>query len=97
MNAHKFHHNFDCINPLCNCGMASEDNNHNLLHCLHFNQFRKGLFYTIAEILGLDITNFTSVTLRYLLLYGSYKLNLIENRMIIEATIDYIKKTSRLT
>ena len=28
LNAHKFCHNFECIRPLCNCGMAIEDNVH---------------------------------------------------------------------
>ena len=32
LNEHKLHHNFDCISPLCNCGMANEDNEHYLLH-----------------------------------------------------------------
>ena len=97
LNAHKFYHNFDCISLLCNCGMANEDNEHYLLHCLRFNQSRRGLFDTVAEVLGSDITNLDSVTICSLLLYGSYNLTLVQNRMIIEVTIDYIQKTNRLT
>ena len=96
LNARKFHQNFDCISPLCNCGMANENNEYYLLYCLHSNQSRRGLFDTIAEVLGSDIANLDSVTLCNLLLYGSYNLTLVENRMIIEATIDCIQKANRL-
>ena len=89
--------NFDCISPLCNCGKANEDNEHYLLHYLRFNQTRKGLFDTVAEVLGSDIANLDSVTLFNMLLYGSYNLTLVQNRMIIEAPIDYNQKTNRLT
>ena len=80
LNAHRSHHNFDCISPLCNCSMANEDNEHYLLHCLRFNQSRKGLFDTVAEVFGSDIANLDSLTLCNLLLYGSYKLTSVEKR-----------------
>ena len=87
------HTNFAIImSSLLNCGVATEDNEHYLLHCPRFNQLRKGLFDTVAEALGSDITNLDSITLCNLLLYCSYNLTLVENRIIIEATIDYIKK-----
>ena len=92
LNAHKFQHNFECISPLCNCGMANEDNEHYLLHCPRFNQSRRGLSDSVAEVLGSCIANLDSIALCNLLLYGSYNLTLAENRIIIEATIDYIKK-----
>ena len=46
--------------------------------------------------LGIDIANLDSETLCNLLLYGSSNMNLIDNRIIIEATIEYIEKISRL-
>ena len=95
-NAHKFHHNFECISSLCNCGVANEDNEHYLLHCPRFNQSRRGLFDKVANVLGSDIANLDSIALCILLLYGSCNLTLVESRKIIEATIDYIKKTHRL-
>ena len=70
LNAHKFHHNFDCISSLCNCGMSNEDNEHYLLHCLRFNQSRRGLFDKIAEVFGSHIANMEAVSLCNLLLYG---------------------------
>ena len=96
INARKFRHNFECIRSLCNCGTAIEDNAHYLLHCLRFNQLRRDLFDTVTEVLGSDIANLKSGTLCNLLLYGSSNLTLVDNRIIIEGTIDYIKKTNML-
>ena len=96
INARKFRHNFECIRPLCNCGTAIEDNAHYLLHCPRFNQLRRDLFDTVTEVLGSDIANLKSGTLCNLLLYGSSNMTLVDNRIIIGATIDYIKKTNML-
>ena len=91
-----YHHNFECLRPICNCGLANEDNKHYLLHCPHFNQLREDLFGTVTEVSGIDIANLDSETLCNLLLYGSSDMNMIDNRIIIEATIEYIEKTNRL-
>ena len=96
LNAHKFRHNFECLRPICNCGTANEDNEHYLLHCPHFDTLREDLFGTVAEVLGIDVADLDSETLCNLLLYGSSNLNIIENRIIIEATIEFIEKTNRL-
>ena len=55
-----------------------------------------GLFHTVAEVLSSDIANLDSIVLCNLLLYGSYKLTVVEHIIIIEATIHYITKTNRL-
>ena len=96
LNAHKFRHNFECLRPICNCNTANEDNEHYLLHCPHFDTLRGDLFGTVTEVLGIDIADLDSETLCNLLLYGSSNLNIIENRIIIEATIEFIEKTHRL-
>ena len=96
LNAHKFHHNFECLRPICDCGAANEDNEHYLLHCPRFNQLREDLFGTVTEVSGIDIANLDSETFCNLLLYGSSNMNMIDNRIIIEATIEYIEKTNRL-
>ena len=93
-NAHKCHHNFQCTSFLCNCGMSNEDSEHYLIHCSLFNQSRRGLFDTVTENFGSNIANLDSVSLCNLLLYGNYNLTLVENRTIIEATIEYIKETN---
>ena len=71
LNAHKFHHNFECLRPIYDCGAANEDNEHYLLHCPRFNQLREDLFGTVTEVSGIDIANLDSETLCNLLLYGS--------------------------
>ena len=50
----------------------------------------------LSEIPGLDISQHDSKSLCTLLLYGSPSLNIIANRMIMEATISFIKETKRL-
>ena len=57
LNAHKFHHNFECLRPIYNCRAANEDNEHYLLHCPRFNQLQEDLFGTVTEVLGIDIAN----------------------------------------
>ena len=88
--------NFDFLRPICDCGTASEDNEHYLLHCPRYNELREDLFGTVTEVSGIDVANLDSETLCNLLLYGSSNMNMIDNRMIIEATIEYIEKTNRL-
>ena len=97
LNTHKFRHNFECISPMCNYGMADEDNEHYLLHCPHFDQSQRGLYDTVTKVLGSDIANLDSIALYSLLLYGSYNLTLVENRISIEAAIDDIKKTKPIS
>ena len=77
--------------------MANEDKEHFFLHCLHFNQSRRGLFDTMAKVLGSGIANLDSVALCNVLLYASYNLTLVENRMTVEAKVDYIQKANWLT
>ena len=71
LNAHKFHHNFECTRLICNCDMANEDSEHYLQHCPRISQLRQGLSDTVIEVLGLDIANLDSETLRNLLLHDS--------------------------
>ena len=46
-------------------------------------------------IAGLDISQYNLKSFCTLLLYGSPLLNIIANRMILEATISFIKETKR--
>ena len=63
---------------------------------LRFNQLREDLFVTATEVSGIDIANLDSETFCNLLLYGSSNVNMIDNRIIIEGTIEYIEKANRL-
>ncbi len=95
LNEHRFRHNFDCLNPICSCGTGKEDNEHYLLHCPEFDLMRADLFGHLSEIPALDINDMDTTALCNLLLYGSSHLNIISNRMIMDATILYIKTTQR--
>ena len=96
LNEHKFRHNFDCLDPICLCRQGNEDTEHFLLHCPIFEEARRDLLGSLSDIPGLDITRLDAQSLCILILYGKANLTLIANRMIIEATITYIKATKRL-
>ncbi len=96
LNAHRFRHNFDCVSPLCLCGMGNEDNAHFLLHCHRFRVMRRDLLGQLSEVPGLDLTNMDSKALCELLLYGSPQFTIIDNRIILEATMSFIERSMRL-
>ena len=56
---------------------------------------RRDLFGQLTDIPGLDSTNLDSIALCNLFLFGSPQLNVVANRIILEATIAFIDKTNR--
>ena len=53
LNEHKFRHGFlDTLNPLCNCSLEVEDNEHFFLCCLNFVNARRSLFMGISNIIS---------------------------------------------
>ena len=92
---HCFRHRLDCLTPMCNCGAEKEDNEHYLLHCPIFDLTRADLFGQLSEIPALDIYGMNSKILCSLLLYGCSQLDNVTNRMILDSTVSYIKKTKR--
>ena len=97
LNEHKFRHNFDCLSAVCIFGKEKEDNEHFLLHYPLYDVMRCDLLGQLSEIPGLDISHYDSKSLCTLLLYGSPLLNIIANRIIMEATIFLSKKQNDLT
>ena len=97
LNAHRFRHNFEnCINPLCSCILETEDTVHYLLHCHHFNQLRIELMNSVTCLFD----NFDSLSDSYkrdILLYGDSRLDDNKNKLILEATINYIKNSNRFS
>ena len=87
----KFHHNFECLTPICNCGAANENNEH-YPALPPLQSIARRSSGTVTEVLGIDIANLDSETLYNLLLYGSLNMTMIDNRIIIEAKIEYIEK-----
>ena len=96
LNEHKFRHNIDSPTPFCACGNGMEDNDHFLLRCPQFDVMRPDLFGRLSEIPGLNI-DLDDKPLCDLLLFGDSKNSVIINRIILEATISFIKNTKRFS
>ena len=91
LNEHRFRHAFDCITPVCICGLANE---HFFLHCPQYRALRLNLFDQIPDIPGIDFTYFDESSLCNLL-YGNPFCTEIQNSIIIESTISYKNVTGR--
>ena len=89
---HRFRHNFECLSPECFCGAAIEDTEHYLLHCPQLCTLRLTLLGQISDA-GFDIANMSTNDLCCLLLYGRPNGSTYINRMILEATISFIKSS----
>ena len=51
LNERKFRHGFlDTLNPLCNCILQVEDNEHYFLRCFNFENSRRSLFIDMSSI-----------------------------------------------
>ena len=94
LNEHKFIHNFDCLSPVCIRGAAKQDNEHFLLYCPSYDIMRCDLLGQLSALPGLGISNYDSKSLCTLLLCRSPLLNVIANRIIMEATISLINPIS---
>ena len=95
-NEHKFRHNFDSLTSFGACGNDMEDNEHFLLRCRQFDVMRQDLFGRLSEILGLNI-DLDDKPLCDLPLFGDSKNSVIINRIILEATISFIKNTKKFS
>ena len=60
-----------------------------------YDSLRSDLFSQLADVPGLNIARMKTRELYELLLYGDSKMNLIANRIIIEATILFIERSRR--
>ena len=97
LNEHKFRHDFlDTSNPLCNCSMEVEDNEHFFLCCLNFENAQRSLFIDISSI-DSSFKNFPSYLKVELLLYDDSKLSAVNNSLILKASIKCIMTTNRFS
>ena len=58
---------------------------------------RRDLLGQLSDIPGIDITVMDSKSLSQLLLFGSTNLTVVENRIVLETTMAYIKATKRFS
>ena len=97
LNEHRFRHNFkSCLNPLCSCSLETEDTLHCLLHCHHFSMYLEDLMNNVKSVYN----NFESLSdnaKKDVLLYGDPFLDQNKNKLILEATINYIKISERFS
>ena len=97
LNAHRFRHNFqDCLNPLCSCSLETEDTSHYLLHCHHFSNHRAHLMNSVKSVCNNFESMFNNVK-KNVLLYGDSRFDEVKNRVVLEATITYVKESERFS
>ena len=95
LNSHCFKHNFLCSSPSCLCQTGIENNQHFLLHCPRFTVQRRILLDLVSKSVDVDIISSFSKELCNLLLYVYPTACVLNNCMIIEATLQNIKSTGR--
>ena len=90
---HKFRHCFqDTLNPLCDCGNDTEITTHFFLHWPSFHIFRQTLLNNIRNI-NEKILSHGEEQLIQTFLFGNPNFNLAVNRLILNATIEYLIST----
>ena len=97
LNEHRFQHNFqDYLDPLWSCNLEMEDISRYLLHCNHFSHNRVSLMNSVKSICD----NFDSMSDNVkedLVLYGDLCFDENKNKVILKATINYIKNNERFS
>ena len=97
LNEPRFRHNFEnYVNPLCSCSLSTENTEHYLLHCHHFTHHRINLMNSVNSILD-DFESFSDIDKKGILLYGDPRLDNNKNKIILEATLNYIKVSERFS
>ena len=98
LRAHKKKHNFkDTPNDRCLCGNGIETTEHYLLNCPLYQTQRETLFSAVNPIISLASPLNQNNDLTGMLLYGNEKLNPSQNKLILMATINFVKSTERLS
>ena len=97
LNEHKFNHNFDdCVNPFCTCSLEPESTSHFFLHCHHYNTIRSILFKDLNSV-DKNLFKLSDNELTLILLYGSTKYSLMNNRILLNSSIKYIENSKRFS
>ena len=97
LNAHRFHHNFqECLNPLCSCSLETEDATHYILQCRYFSNQRTDIMNSVKSVVQ-DFEFMSENNKKDLLLFGDPRFDENKNKVILEATLTFIKKSERFT
>ena len=92
---HRCNHKFNCVTPTCKCGIGDETSVHYFLCCPRYNNIRLTFLSRISEIIGTDVNVLPNEHLFKILVYGSNTFNDVSNKLIITATIQFIRKSRR--
>ena len=97
LRSHKARHNFiDTPYDNCHCNQGSEDSSHFLFTCPSYITQRVTLVNSVKEVLRRNNLNHLENQLQ-LYLYGHYSLNHGDNRLILMATLKFIKDSRRFS
>ena len=97
LRSHKYHHNFDDTpSNRCLCNLGVEDTRHFLFQC-PFHANKRALLATevISILIRNNLNHLSNDASLYL--YGNESLNDHENKLILLATIKFIKGTNRFS
>lgn len=101
LKSHKKNHSFiDTPSDVCHCGTGVESTDHYLLVCPLFTGQRDHLLSTVSPVLNFKIENFDSLdnaVKTQILLYGNEQLSFLDNKLVLNATIDFIRSTGRFS
>ena len=90
-------HNFqDYLNPLCSCSLEIEDTTHYLLHCRHFSTQRANLMNSVKSVLQ-NLELLCQNNKKDLILFGDSRFDEAKNKVILETTLTFIKKSESFT
>ena len=97
LKEHKFRHCFqDSVDPLCNCGNGIESTKHFFLHCVNFNTQRKTLFDKLNNIDNSILAKNDDI-ITEIILFGQQNVDNNLNRLILNASIDFILSSERFS
>ena len=86
----------DTVNPMCSINDGIEDTEHFLLLCNSFTEHRFNLLAGVNDVLeAYRYSEAPDNNILQLLLYGNKSLPLEANRLIFNATMNYIFETER--
>ena len=81
---------------MCVCGTGTEDIEHFLLHCPLCSILRQDLFDQLSDIDKNNVADVYSKELRPLLFVSDQNLGTVADRIILGATIAFIKALAKL-
>ena len=92
---HKFKHGFlDAIDPVCSCSTGIENTIHYFLHCPNFSTPRNTSLNEIA-IVATSIIDQDEIKIIQTFPYGNPTYSVNNNKLILDASINYILETKR--